>query len=202
MHLYRHISAPRPFALGQDSPAIGVIVNGRQELKEDVAGNIMMFLSPRYFMLDPENTGVAGSTGYVAVTAEKFVASGAQLEGQRTAGQQLGELSAQYIALANVGDTMAVLQGQPPELYHIVVVDSQAAAQTIAQPGSMWAVLQPRGASGGQTTTPTTTTKSGLSSATILGAVAGGVVGFLVGGPVGALVGGVALGAIVNASQK
>jgi hypothetical protein len=207
MYLYRNLalSVPAPrerSTLGQEAPAIGVIVDGTQQLRDDVAGNILLFLAPRYFLLDPGNTGAAGATGYVAVSPEKAVASGAQLEGQRTAGQQLGELGAQYIALVNVDDTMKVLQAQPPELYHMVVVDSKAAAQTLAQPGTNWAVLQPRGGGAGAAAASSSSTKGGLNAATLIGAAAGAVVGALVGGPVGAVVGGLAVGAIVNSTQK
>ncbi len=202
MHLYRTLSAPTRAAgrVGQ-GPAIGDVVNGTQQLHEDVAANIMMFLQNRYFTLDPVNQGLQGATGYLAVTPEKILQSGGQLEGQQTAAQQLAELGAEYIALASVPDTQAVLAAQPVELYHIVVVDSLAGAQTLAQPNSNYAVLKPR-LSATPTKATTTTTSAGLSSAAILGAIAGAVGGFLVGGPVGALVGAVAVGAIVNASQK
>lgn len=205
MHLYQHLAAaPRAEGrLSQEAPSIGVISSdGVQELREDVAGNVMTFLQNRYVVLDPQNTGVAGSTGYIAVTPESLNKAGIQLEGLPTAAQQLQELPAANIALVSVADTMAVLAATPPELYHLVMVDTRAAAQTLAQSGSAWAVLKPRmGASGGGALAPTTSSKGGLSTATLIGAAAGALVGALVGGPVGAVVGGIAVGAIVQSSQ-
>lgn len=150
--------------IGQ-APAIGEIVNGTQQLRSDVASNILTFLQNRFLLIDPTSTGVAGSVGYVAVTPEGVRAAGAQLEGLPTAAQNIGELSAQYIPLVNIADTMAVLQAKPPSLYHMIIVDSQAAAQTLAQPNSNWAVLQPRGAPAQK---PVTTAKPASPATPIL----------------------------------
>jgi hypothetical protein len=207
MHLYQHLAAPPrgQGRLAQEAPAIGVVSSdGVQELRDDVAGNVMMFLQNRYVVLDPQNTGVAGSTGYIAVTPESLNKANIQLEGLPTAAQQLQELPAANIALVSVNDTQAVLAAQPPELYHLVIVDSRAAAQTIGQAGSTWAVLKPRmgAGAGGAAPTSTSSSKGGLSAATLIGAAAGAAVGALVGGPVGAIVGGLAVGAIVNSTQS
>lgn len=205
MHLYQNLAAPRGQGrLSQEAPAIGTISSdGVQELGADAANNVMLFLQNRYVVLDPQNTGVAGATGYIAVTPQALNQQGIQLEGLPTAAQQLQELPADQIALVDINETMKLMQGQPGDLYHLLVVPSRAAAQTLAQPNSAWAVLKPRlgaGGGGGTAITPTTS-KGGLSTATLIGAAAGAAIGALVGGPVGAIVGGVAVGAIVQSSQ-
>lgn len=195
MYLYRHLSMQPAVGVGQGPPAIGELVDGIQQLKSDVGTNIMLFLQSRYFTLDPQTTGIVGSIGYIAVTPEALKKAGAQLEGLLTAAQQLGELPAGNIALADVNDTMKVLQAQPPEFYHIVVVDSRAKAKTLAQVGTNYAVLQPRltgvAAAGAAE-------KGGLTTATLIGAAAGALVGGIAAGPVGAIVGGVAVGALLS----
>jgi len=207
MHLYQNLAAPRGQGrLSQDAPApsIGTIASdGVQELGADAANNVMLFLQNRYVVLDPQNTGVAGATGYIAVTPQALNQQGIQLEGLPTAAQQLQELPADQIALADINDTLKLMQGQPGELYHLLVVGSRAAAQTLAQQNSAWAVLKPRlgSGAGGGAITPVASSKGGLSTATLIGAAAGAAIGALVGGPVGAVVGGLAVGAIVQSSQ-
>jgi len=207
MYLYGHLTPGSAESsrgtLGQEAPAIGEIVDGTQQLRADVASNVITFLQTRYFVQDPTNTGFAGALGYLAVTPESLNQAGIQLEGLPTAGQQIAELPASSIAVVDVNDTMAVLAAQPPAQYHVALVPSRDAAKTLAQPGTNWAVLQPRMGGGGAmtTTAPSTAGGGGLTTATLVGAAIGAGIGALVAGPVGAIVGGLAVGVIVNRSQ-
>lgn len=200
MFVYEHLNGHDHLeTLGALTPAIGSLVGGIQQLKPDIAANVMTFLGSRYAIPDPVRpSAAAGVTNWIAISAEKFVGFGYQVEGTPTAAQQLRALAPGQIALADVDDaaTVAGAKALASGDFHLTVAATDA-VKYVAGPGSSLAVL-PTGAAA------KAEAKEVKTDATmIVIPLVGAGIGLLVGGPVGALVGaGVGIGIDYLRSQQ
>lgn len=187
-------------ALGILAPAFGKLVDGVQTLDPAVAANVMTFLQGRYAIPDPKTPSAgAGVTNYIAVTPEKFVGFGYQLEGVPTAAQQVAALPVTRATLANTEDVATVMQGQPLASgdFRFAVADL-AAVKYIAGPTSSLAVLPRAGAPG---VAAGEAKKKELSPVVI--PLIGAGIGLVVAGPVGAAVGaGIGIGVEIIREQQ
>ncbi len=186
MFLYEDIRVNGFGSVGLISPTIGKLVNGTQVLGDDVSANIMMFLENRYAIVNPNDSAPTDqAASYLAVTPEKFVGFGYQVEAVPNAAQQLRALAAGRVVLANLDDVSTILQAQPLASgdFRFLVVDSSLVGK-LAATGQESAVLN----TGAKPAAATTASTEPKTNPLILPLVGGGI-GFLVAGPVGALVG-------------